>query len=97
MLRLYLRGRNCQQVLKKRIDWLQEFLYVFNGCNHLEIVPQKKDKKSFIFVNYSWPDCAVPFNNTYYIAANELGRTVIRKSQGTVNELKPFQLVPLNS
>ena len=45
---------------------------ISDGCNCLEITPKSEDEKAFICVNYTWPDCAVPFNGTYYVGENEL-------------------------
>jgi hypothetical protein len=45
---------------------------ISDGCDCLEISPKKGSEKALICVNYTWPDCAVPFNGTYYVGENEL-------------------------
>lgn len=46
------------------------FLETEVSYDYLEIGPTLKDKAD-ISIDYFWPDCAVPFNNSYYLSCNE--------------------------
>jgi hypothetical protein len=56
---------SCNSLVKS-LSFLDGFDY-----NSLQIEPST-DGILDIEVSYSWPDCAVPFNDSYYVGSNEL-------------------------